>query len=202
MAHNANITDVLKLLHFEYVIRNPKGSQDGEILPGLLLKCNLVVSVSVEVVVTVLGNGTFNNTAVVKCDENETETNNSTNITVRQVILDITKVANATEVYVGDNVTFTITVTNNGDGVAHNANITDVLDSHFEYVSSNPKATQDGQTITWTIGEIQPGKSVSVEVVVTVLGNGTFNNTAVVKCDENETETNNSTNITVRQVVC
>ena len=93
----------------------------GEIQPG--------ANATVSVVVTVLANGTFNNTAVVKCDENETETNNSTNITVRKVVLDITKSANATEVYVGDNVTFTIVVTNTGDGVAHNANITDILDA-------------------------------------------------------------------------
>ena len=152
------------------------------------------------VVVTVTANGTFNNTAVVKCDENETETNNSTNITVKKVVLDITKSANATEVYVGDNVTFTITVTNTGDGVAHNANITDVLDAAFEYVSSSPEAQRDGQTVTWTIGEIQPGETVSVTVTVTVTANGTFNNTATVKCDENETITNNSTNITVKHV--
>ncbi|MBE6512730.1 MAG: DUF11 domain-containing protein, partial [Methanobrevibacter olleyae] len=201
-ATNANISDKLDP-NFAWV---SGGSYDedshtvtwniGTIQPGA------DNAVSVEVVVTVLANGTFNNTAVVKCDENETETNNSTNITVKQVILDITKVANATEVLVGDNITFTITVTNVGDGVGHNANVTDKLDPNFAWVSGG-SYDEDSHTVTWNIGTIEPGadNAVSVEVVVTVLANGTFNNTAVVVCDENKTETNNSTNITAKQVV-
>ena len=58
-----------------------------------------------------------------------------------------------------------------------------MLDGAFKYVSSSPEASVSGQTVTWTIGEIQPGKNVTVTVVVTVTANGTFNNTATVKCD-------------------
>jgi len=148
------------------------------------------------VTVNVTAKGKFNNTAAAVCDQNKTITNNSTNITVRQVILDITKTASPSDVLVGDNVTFTITVTNKGDANATNANITDVLDKAFKYVSSTPKASVSGQNITWNIGKIAPGKSVSVNVTVTVMAAGTFNNTAAVVCDQNKTITNNSTTIT------
>ena len=110
---------------------------------------------SLIVTFLITNNGTSINVANASIFEGKQ--NKSANVSleaINLVILDITKVANATEVFVGDNVTFTITVTNNGQSNATNAVITDVLDSHFEYVSSNPKATQDGQTITWTIGQI------------------------------------------------
>ena len=108
-----------------------------------------------------------------------------------------------TEVYVGDNVEFIITVTNNGDGNATNANITDVLDPAFKYVSGADSYNEDNRTAFWNIGQIDAnGGTATVTVVVTVLTNGTFNNTAVVICDQNKTETNNSTNVTVKPLVC
>ncbi|WP_458405246.1 CARDB domain-containing protein [Methanobrevibacter sp.] len=199
-AHNVIITDVLDEA-FEFSSCSSLGSYD-EATRTVTWNIPQIIagdSYSVSVTVTVSKMGTFNNTAVVVSDENKTETNDTTNITVKNVDLDITKVANATEVYVGDEVTFTITVTNNGDGIAHNANVTDVLDEAFEYVSggSYDAATR---TVTWNLDQIGAGETAEVTVVVTVSKGGKFNNTATVVCDENKTETNDTTDITVKKL--
>lgn len=201
---NANIYDVLAEV-FEFVSCSEGGSynEDTRNVTWTGLTINSEQTVTVWVVVKVLEKGTFNNTAAVVSDQNKTETNNSTNITVRNVALDITKTANPTEVYVGDTVEFTITVTNNGDGNATNANITDVLDPAFEYVSGADSYDEATRTATWNIGQINAnGGTATVTITVTVKTNGTFNNNAVVVCDQNTTKTNNSTNITVKPLVC
>lgn len=164
---------------------------------------NLPANGESSLIVTFLitNNGTSINVANASIfDGKENKSANVSLEAVNLVVLDITKVANVSEVYVGDNVTFTINVTNNGQSTAHNAVITDELNSAFKIVGTDHSAQVSGQTVTWTIDEIAPGESVAVTVTVTVLANGTFNNTAVVKSDENETETNNSTNITVKHV--
>ena len=129
-------------------------------------------------VVTVLENGTFNNTAVVKSDETENETNNTTNITVRKVVLDITKVGNETEVLVGDEVEFTITVTNNGDGIAHNVVVLDEIPEGFEPVDWSGEKTIDS---------LAPGASETIKIVVVAIKAGEWTNTANTSCTENTT---------------
>jgi len=193
-AHNANITDVLNdAFHFEG--SNATCSQDGQTVTWNVGNITPQGSVSVTVNVTVTEPGIFNNTAAVVCDENETEVNDTEEIKSKFVSLDITKTADLTEVYVGDSVVFTITVTNNGNGTAHNANITDVLNDAFHFEGSNATCSQDGQTVTWNVGNITPQGSVSVTVNVTVTEPGIFNNTAAVVCDENETEVNDTEEI-------
>ena len=198
-ATNTVITDELDTEVFEFVSAEG-GNFDGKVVTWNVGDIAPGDSRVVTVVVKVLVPGTFNNTAVVKCDENETKTNNSTEITVLYVDLAIVKTADPSTVYVGDEVTFTIEATNNGNGTAHDAVITDELDTEvFEFVSAEG-GNFDGKVVTWNVGDIAPGDSRVVTVVVKVLVPGTFNNTAVVKCDENETKTNNSTEITVLYV--
>ena len=147
----------------------------GEIQPG--------ANATVSVVVTVLANGTFNNTAVVKCDENETETNNSTNITVKPLVcLEITKDVNTTTVLIGEEVEFTITVTNNGKSNATNVNVTDELPEGFTTTSP----------VEVIIGLIEPGNSATVKITAVAVKAGDWINNASATCTENETVVNAS----------
>ena len=120
--------------------------------------------------------------------------NKSANATfkVTHVELGIVKTADPTEVYVGQNVTFTIVVTNNGDGVAHNVVITDKLNTTvFDYLESDKDGQWDGSVVTWNIGDLAVGDSATVHVIVNVTLNGTFENVAVVTSNETKNETNN-----------
>ena len=129
-------------------------------------------------VVTVLGNGTFNNTAVVKCDENETETNNSTNITAKQVVLEITKDVNTTVVVIGEEVEFTIVVKNTGDATATNVVVVDELPEGFTAVDF---------TSPYTIDSLAPGANKTIKITAVAVKAGEWINVANVTCTENQT---------------
>ena len=150
--------------------------------------------------IVALVNTTFaNNTAKVSARENDTNSSNDADYAIvnayYSVILNIEKVANVTEVYVGDQVEFTITVTNLGKSNATIVNITDELNEAFDYVSSTPEAAVEGKKLTWTIGKLTPHTPQTFKIIVTVNKQGRFNNTAFAVCNENKTKTNDTSKI-------
>jgi uncharacterized repeat protein (TIGR01451 family) len=71
----------------------------------------------------------------------------------------------------GDTVTWTITVTNPTSAAVPNVEVGDTLGSEFQIVSANaPKGTVsiNGQTVTLTIPQLNPGESVTLTIVTKV----------------------------------
>ena len=118
----------------------------GDLAPG--------ATGSVSVVVQALEAGKFNNTAVITCNETENKTNNSTEVDVLYVELAINKTADPSTVYVGQEITFTIAYANNGNGTAHNATVTDEIDTDVFKIISYGDGTLDGNVITWKVGDL------------------------------------------------
>ncbi len=74
---------------------------------------------------------------------------------------------------------YTVAVTNSGDSIATNVTLTDDLPEGLTFVSSTPEAaSSDGSTVTWSLGDIQPGESVSVSMMLTADNVGEQINTA------------------------
>ena len=94
--------------------------------------------------------------------------------------LELNKDVDPSEVEVGDEATFTITVVNQGPDDATGVVVTDTLPAGLSYVSDNAGGAYDGATGIWTIGDLAVGESVSMEFVVTVDEAGTFVNEAEV----------------------
>jgi len=156
-------------------------------------------SVTVYVIVNATKEGTYTNNATVMSSENTTESNATKVIVVGNVIiLNVTKVADVSSVKVGDEIVFTITITNLGTDKATNVNVYDVLGNEFAYVSSTGTYDNATRTVTWVISSIDARSSQNVTVTVKALTNGTFVNAAVANAKENETNvTGTSDNITV-----
>ena len=74
---------------------------------------------------------------------------------------------------------YTVAVTNSGDTTATNVTLTDDLPVGLTFVSSTPEAaSSDGTTVTWSLGDIPPGESVSVTMMLSASDVGEQINTA------------------------
>ncbi len=77
-------------------------------------------------------------------------------------------------------VTWTITYTNTGAGVAEAATITDALPAGTTFVSATAGGTHSAGTVTWQLGTIAPGETGSVTVTVAVPADGSYSNQATL----------------------
>ncbi len=81
----------------------------------------------------------------------------------------------------GDNVTYTVTVTNDGNADAKAVVVRDVLGKDLKFVSATGTYTFDEatNTITWTV-DVDAGKTETFTVVATVINYGNVTNSLVV----------------------
>ena len=126
-----------------------------------------------SVIATVSGYGNVTNSLVVG---NKTT---GVNVTVPEINPDKT-VDNEIPNF-GDNVTYTVTVTNDGIGDANNVVITDVLDKGLKFLNATGNFTYDEKTgtISWIV-DLAKGETKTFNVNVTVLGYGVLSNTVAV----------------------
>ena len=103
----------------------------------------------------------------------------SVDIAVPEIIPD--KTANVTDANFGDNVTYTVTVTNDGDVDASQVVIVDQLGNNLKYVSSSDGGVWDEKTntVTWIV-DLAAGKTKTLNVVATVVGYGNVTNSLAV----------------------
>ena len=104
-------------------------------------------------------------------------------ITIQTIDLELTKVVSESEVNVGDEVTWTITLENKGPANATGVTISDGFPPFgLTYVSDNPATgtSFDAASLIWTVGDLANGASVTLEIVTTVDFIGPYVNTAQV----------------------
>ncbi|KZX11122.1 DUF11 domain-containing protein [Methanobrevibacter filiformis] len=157
-------------------------------------------SVTLYINVTITGTGIIANNANVTTHENNI--NNKTNDTeifnvTDEVNVTIIKISNATvSNHVGDSITYTITVINHGLTNASDVYVMDNLDyTKVQFISASASmGTYNNTTGIWTIGNLEAGTSVTLDIEVTIIGTGIVFNNANVTTNENNI--NNQTNDT------
>lgn len=95
--------------------------------------------------------------------------------------LSLTKIANTSSPQLGQNVTFTVTVSNAGPNAATNVSVADVLPAGLTFVSSTPsQGTYSSGTGQWTVGTINSAANATLQITATVATIGAKTNTAQV----------------------
>jgi uncharacterized repeat protein (TIGR01451 family)/gliding motility-associated-like protein len=140
----------------------------GILAPGQ----TLVITLQVLVNGNFVGNEVISNIASVTSPADPTTPKNSTpaNVTVEEVkpVLAITKKANAPTVLAGELISYTVEVRNTGTGPATNVTVTDQLPAGTFFISASNSVTHNAGLVTWSLGTINPGNSVTLNLVVQV----------------------------------
>jgi uncharacterized repeat protein (TIGR01451 family) len=106
----------------------------------------------------------------------------------------VTKSDTPDPVTVGTNVTYTMTITNNGPDIATDVELTDTLPGAVTLVSATPSAGSCTGTsiIVCDLGSLANGASATVIIVVGTTAIGTLTNTASVSLAETDTDPSNN----------
>jgi uncharacterized repeat protein (TIGR01451 family) len=89
-------------------------------------------------------------------------------------------------VTLGSDVTYTLTVTNGGPSVATGVTLTDTLPAGATLDSATGEVTPVNGVLTFTIGDLAAGATVSFTIVVTPRAAGTLHNQASVSGDQSD----------------
>ncbi|MCB0210499.1 MAG: DUF11 domain-containing protein [Anaerolineae bacterium] len=149
---------------------------------------------AVTIVVTTTVDGVITNDASVSSDTADPDSaNNSTSedTTVDpeaapQANLTISKTDDADPVTVGDNIIYTITVSNSGPDQADNVVMTDTLPADVSFVSASAGCTEATGVVTCALGSIASSDNAAVTIEVTTNANGVITNNASVTSDTSD----------------
>jgi uncharacterized repeat protein (TIGR01451 family) len=95
---------------------------------------------------------------------------------------------------VGDAITYTVTLTNNGPGVATGVVVTDLLPAGLTFLSASPsQGTYDSGTGAWMVGTVASSSSATLLLVARVVSPAAQTNTAsVTHADQVDPDTSNN----------
>ncbi|MDO6852529.1 gliding motility-associated C-terminal domain-containing protein [Cellulophaga lytica] len=183
------ITDVLdETTGFEYVSNIAQlGSFNNATGIWSIAELAAGESTSLEITATVIDGGTHINTAeITSSNPVDTATANnqsSATVAIKQIDMSISKSVNKVTATVGDVVVFTITLTNETDGLVTDISVTDILNSTtgFTHVSNTTTmGNYDATTGVWTLDEILGNETQVLEITAMVLEEGTHVNTVEI----------------------
>jgi uncharacterized repeat protein (TIGR01451 family) len=158
-------------------------------------------SVDITIVVTADSDGTATNDVSVSGNEADLDSSNdsdSEDTTINPVNpetdLEVVKVDAVDPVTVGDDITYTVTVSNNGPDAASGVVVTDTLPGGVTYQSATPdqgSCSEAGGVVTCNLGAILNGDSVDIVIVVTADSDGSVTNNVSVTGNEDDPDSGN-----------
>jgi len=200
LAEQVVVTDVLPNGRLVFVSATPSvGTYDSVTGRWSIGSLTVNQSVTLQIVATVQTNTAVTNSAT-RTSMKQTDinpANDTASVTlnpVPTVDLAVTKSVDVQDVPVGDQVRFTIRVTNNGPSPASNVSLIDILPDAltFDPANSTGDGTYDPTTGIWTVGSLAVGASASHVLAVTTTALGTYTNEVALQ--SSTPSDNNSSN--------
>ena len=153
-------------------------------------------------ILSTTGQDIFNCVNVTSDEHPEGNTSNTT-IHVNIADLEIIKIVNNATPNYGDEITYTITVRNNGPDNSTNVKVSEVLADNFKFISAN--ASKGYYNLTngiWAVGNLTNNETAKLVITVKIVKTGFIQNNVSVNgtgFDPNVTNNNATVNITVPQ---
>ena len=146
-------------------------------------------SASIDISALVVDPNTMTNVATLShVDEPQSSTDDdsaSASVTPPHADLAVTKTVAESRPDVGDDDSFTITVTNNGPDDASGVELTDLLPAGLGYAGDTPsQGSYDDSTGVWTVGDLDYGDSATLTIDITVDATNDYTNTASVTASD------------------
>ena len=156
------------------------------------------------IVFKTLVNGTLLNQVNASTNETESKTANNTTVVNELCDLEITKLVNASNVYVNETVEWTIIVVNHGPNTAKDVIINDTLPNNIKIESCSHVYEIDGNNIIWNLGELKSNDPVKITLITQLLAEGKFDNIVVANTSTNESsyDNNKANNTTYSNPIC
>ena len=137
---------------------------------------------------------------VIAVDQTDTNlSNNSATVStsVRPAAdLQLSQTVNNSNPSVGDEIVYTITVTNNGPDSATNVVLDDDLPTGVTYVSDNSNGAYDLSSGNWTVGTLANGESATLEITTTVNSDtessSVSNTVQILSVDQSDSDSSNN----------
>ncbi len=153
---------------------------------------------SIEVVVTTASAGELTSTVTVTTTTAESRLSDNfdsetTLVTAPQADLTLSISDDADPVSVGDTLTYTLTVHNDGPEVAQNSVLVSTLPANATYVTSSDSGQPNGGTVTHNLGALASGGTTSVTVTVATTTAGGLGFDATVSSDTSDINAANNT---------
>ena len=153
-------------------------------------------------ILSTTGQDIFNCVNVTSDEHPEGNTSNTT-IHVNIADLEIIKIVNNATPNYGDEITYTITVRNNGPDNSTNIKVSEVLADNFKFISANAsKGYYDLTNGVWAVGNLTNNETAKLVITVKIVKTGFIKNNVSVNgtgFDPNVTNNNATVNITVPQ---
>lgn len=158
--------------------------------------------VDITIVVTTTAAGTLMNNVTVTSDTNDDNSGNNSaseqtvvaNTPPSNSELSITKSDSVDPIDVGDSITYSIAMTNDGPEAAKSVVVTDNLPAGIVFVSATPdqgNCSHDSGTITCDLGDVADDTTVNISIVGTSNAVGTLTNTVSVAGNVNDSDSSN-----------
>jgi uncharacterized repeat protein (TIGR01451 family) len=134
---------------------------------------------------TVMSPDPQTNTATIahsdQFDPNPANNTATSVVTPQQADLTLNKVVNDPIPTVGDTITYTVTLGNDGPDRATNVQVTDVLPAGASFVSATPsQGTYDSSTGLWNVGAVSVGSPETLVILARIASAGSLTNSAMI----------------------
>ncbi len=198
---------------YTYISSNATAGNYNETTGVWNINGTLFNSTTETLVITALVNatGVYDNVAEVVASDNvdpnatagnnvptEDDQDNANTVPVPIADVSLTKTVDKLVPDVGENVIFTLSVSNDGPSDATGVVITDLLPAGYNYISDDSGGTYDNATGVWTVGTVANGATTLLNITADINPNGSYINvaelTAVNEIDPDSAPNNNDLN--------